>query len=153
MNIKEILQKHGRHKEQLLKILHDIQEADPHNHIAPEAMQAVARWMDLPLSSVYGVLKYYSMYSTEPRGKHLIRVCNSVVCKMQGSDNIRRSIEEMVSTLEGQQAGSHLFSVETTECLGYCEAAPAVMVDDATVGPVLEGDVAGLLNQLKNKTL
>lgn len=152
MSIKEILNKHGKHKEQLLSILHEIQENDPGNHISEEAMHMVANWLHLPLSSVYGVLKYYSMYSTTPRGKHLIRVCSSVVCKMQGSDGLSERINEVISELNLQSPVDQMFSVETTECLGFCEGAPAIMVDDATIGPVNEAEVKDLIVVLKNKS-
>jgi len=151
MTIEEILGHYDRKQENILSILHEIQEHDPENHVSGEAMRKVAAWLQVPLSSVYGVLRYYSMYSTSPRGKHLIRVCNSVVCKMQGGDLLMESVQAAVREIEGGDTGSALFSVETTECLGYCEGAPALMADAGTFGPVSPGEVKEILTELSRR--
>lgn len=139
MKIEEILKEHEPRKENLLKVLHAIQEGDPGNHVSMEAMKRVARWMKMPLSSVYGVLRYYSMYSTDPRGKHIIRVCNSVVCHMNGADGIHNDLRELI--LAFPEEDQKLFTIETTECLGHCEVSPVMMVDDKMYGNL---DLSGI---------
>jgi NADH-quinone oxidoreductase subunit E len=151
MNIEEILSRYERNKEHILAVLHDIQLHDPNNHVSGEAMRRVAEWLRVPLSSVYGVLRYYSMYSTTPRGRHLIRVCNSVVCQMQGGDVLLEVVQDAVDHLGKGPDGEPLFSVELTECLGYCEGAPALMIDEETIGPVSPDDAAHYLNKLVNR--
>jgi NADH:ubiquinone oxidoreductase subunit E len=151
MNIEEILGRYDRNQENILAILHEIQEHDPRRHVSAEAIRRVAAWLQIPLSSVYGVLRYYSMYSTTPRGRHLIRVCNSVVCRMQGSDLLMEKVREAVTEIESGGSENTMFSIETTECLGYCEGAPAMMADSDTVGPVDLAEVKDFLTKLSKR--
>lgn len=133
MNIKNILSKYPPSREHLLEVLHEIQQADPHNHVSADAMVEVSAWMKIPLSSVYGVLKYYSMYSTEPRGKHILRVCNSVVCAMKGGEGIK-SVLETNHAVDTGTGATNSFTIEFTECLGHCEQAPVMMIDAEVLG-------------------
>jgi len=132
-------------RENLLAVLHKIQEHDPDSHVSGEAIRRVAAWMKIPVSSVFGVLKYYSMYSTERRGKHVIRVCNSVVCVMQGGEELRRETDALA--MKFKDGAETVFSVETTECLGHCESSPVVMFGDATHGHATKEVVEALMKQ------
>ncbi len=152
MDIKTILAKHAPNRENLLQVLHEIQEADPANHVSTEAMLQVSAWMKIPLSSVYGVLKYYSMYSTSPRGKHIIRVCNSVVCSMRGGEEIKTALDELVKE-DSVIAGREKFTIEYTECLGHCEQAPVMMIDEHVLGEMDSKKAISKLNTLNNNTL
>jgi NADH-quinone oxidoreductase subunit E len=145
MKIEEILQMYEPSRENLLAVLHKIQDHDPGNHVSGEAMIKVAAWMKIPVSSVYGVLKYYSMYSTEPRAKHLIRICNSVVCSMKGAEALDGLLKQMISGGTGTKELEGMFTLEFTECLGNCESAPVMMVDEDTYGPIAEDTLSGML--------
>ncbi|HRZ41348.1 MAG TPA: NAD(P)H-dependent oxidoreductase subunit E [Bacteroidales bacterium] len=152
MDIKNILTKYPPSREYLLEVLHEIQEADPQNHVSTEAMTEVAAWMKIPLSAVYGVLKYYSMYSSAPRGKHIVRVCNSVVCAMKGGEGIKSALENRYPANTGTYP-SGSFSVEFTECLGHCEQAPAMMIDAGVLGNLDPESAIAALNSLNDNTL
>lgn len=145
MTIEEVLSRHKPLKENLLKVLHEIQHNDPHQHIDSESMKRVANWLKVPLSSVYGVLKYYTMYSTAPRGKHIIRVCNSVVCHMEGSSQLTSELLDKVEQYFPEKEGELTFTVEHAECLGHCASAPVMMIDDQVYGSVIAGEIPQLL--------
>jgi NADH-quinone oxidoreductase subunit E len=151
MNIENILSRYEPTRENLLQVLHDVQEADPDHHISMNAMQLISDWLHIPLSSVYGVLKYYYMYSTTPRGKYIIRVCGSVVCAMKGSEELKSVLEEMAIN-EPAENGLR-FQIEETECLGHCEQAPGFMIDDAFYGDLTQEKATELIVNLKNKLL
>ena len=86
VEISEILAKYSPEKEHLISILHDIQNNSPEQFISEDDMKSVAEYLNISLSSVYGVVTYYSMFSRKPRGKYLVRVCSSPVCEMTGSE-------------------------------------------------------------------
>ena len=145
MDIQKILSRYEKNQENILAILHEIQEHDANQHISREAMNQVASYLQVPLSTVYGVLRYYSMYSTTPRGRNLIRVCNSVVCQMLGGEILMEKVQQVVADIERGQEGSKFFSVETTECLGHCEKAPVMMLNDQMESSVDPQSVKNLL--------
>ena len=74
---KEICEKYAPEKHNLLYILHDIQDHHPQHYISEEAVQVVAEYLNIPTNHIYGVLTFYTMYSTKPRGKNIIRLCES----------------------------------------------------------------------------
>ena len=71
----EIFSKYTPTKDNLIYILHDIQDSDPQHYISEEAVQAISKFLNIPANHIYGVITFYSMYSTKPRGKNIIRLC------------------------------------------------------------------------------
>lgn len=129
MNTQDLLQKYPPDKDQLLMILHDIQNNHPENYISPSDIKAVAEYLNTTLSRVYGVVKYYSMLSSKPRGKYIIRLCKSPVCRMNGTFDILNTLEKMLDIKPGETTKDKLFTIEFSECLGQCDKAPAMMLN------------------------
>jgi NADH-quinone oxidoreductase E subunit len=128
--IKELLNKYPPNRDQLLMILHDIQNNCPDNYISVSDMKEVADYLNLTLSSVYGVVKYYSMFSEEPRGKYIIRLCKSPVCRMKGTFDVLNTLEKMLDVEMGETTHDKLFTLEASECLGQCDNAPVMMINE-----------------------
>ncbi|SRR6056297_223113 len=128
--IKKLLNKYPPTKDQLLMILHDIQNNRPDNYVSVSDMKEVADYLNITLSSVYGVVKYYSMFSEEPRGRYIIRLCKSPVCRMKGTFDILNTLEKMLDVEMGETTHDKLFTLETSECLGQCDNAPVMMINE-----------------------
>ncbi len=114
----------------LLSWLHEAQERSGRNYLDAKELAAAGKRFGLSGAELRGVASYYSMYSLKPRGRHLIRVCDSPVCRMLGS---RGLLEALGGALgidgEGTDAEGR-FTLETCQCLGHCASAPVVAVDD-----------------------
>ena len=82
MDTKAIISKFTPHQENLINILHELQNANQNNYLLIEDLKLVADYLNITYSSVYGVVQYYSMFSINKRGKNVIRVCKSPVCHM-----------------------------------------------------------------------
>lgn len=136
MNTFELLEKFKPEKENLIGILHELQDDSPNNYLSSEDMKAVARYLNTSYSHVYGVVTYYTMFSVKPRGKYLIRVCNSPVCNMDGSTIIIDKIKSLLGIDIGETTGDMLFTLEHTECLGRCSDSPSIMVNKDIYGNV-----------------
>ncbi len=149
MNIDAILKKYPRKKEYLIEILHDIQNQHPQQYVSEDAVIAVTQYLKIKRAQVYGVLGYYSILSSQSRGKYLIRICGSPVCNMMGSDNLIDFISGRLGIELGQTTPDGLFTLETTECLGNCGAAPAMMVNQDMYGSLTPEKVESILKKLK----
>jgi NADH:ubiquinone oxidoreductase subunit E len=114
----------------MLNILHELQNNNPQNYLTNDDLKLVAEYLNTTQSSVFGVVKYYSMFSIKPRGKYVIRVCKSPLCQMLGVDSILDIIKENLGIGLGELSNDLLFSVEAAECLGHCAEAPAIMIND-----------------------
>lgn len=129
MVTQKILKKFSPLRENLLLILHDLQNSHPQNYLTQEALDLTAKYLKLTKSSVYGVAKYYSMFSVTPRGRHIIRICASPVCELLKVNSIIASVEEMLEIKTGETTKDGMFTLELSECLGQCQEAPSMMVD------------------------
>ena len=115
----------------LLPVLHAVQEK--YGYIPAEAAVEVARFLNTPLSDVYGVIDYYALFYHQPPAKVIMHVCTDPVCAMAGAESM---MKRMTSRLEPVTPGSQeiaAISVERSPCLGLCERAPAVLVQGVAI--------------------
>ena len=130
----DILQKYPPLMENLLHFLHDFQNNNPRNYLSEKDLAMIAKYLNVTHSSIYGVVSYYSLFSLTPRGKHIIRICNSPVCHMAGSRDIRTALRKILKIGFGETTAEGRFSLESTECLGQCDQAPGMSIDEAFYG-------------------
>ncbi len=130
----KIVQRFPRARDQLLAILHELQRANPRNYLTGEDLRLVAEYLDLPLSQVHDAVTFYSMFSLVPRGKHVIRLCDSPPCHLAGSWSLLSVLEQELGIKAGDTTPDGLFTLELTSCLGVCGVAPVMMIDDQVYG-------------------
>jgi NADH-quinone oxidoreductase subunit E len=147
LNRTTILIRHKPEKDNLLLILHDIQNNSPHHFISEEDMVEIAEYLNISFSSVYGVVTYYSMFSIRPRGKYIIRVCNSPVCEMSRAGRVLNQLEELLGISSGETTSDGVFTLETSECLGQCAESPAMIINDRSFGKLDPDHLKDLLKQ------
>jgi NADH-quinone oxidoreductase subunit E len=101
-------------------------------YLTPEAMSEVAKALDLDPGYVEGVATFYTLFHTEPVGKHRMYICTNISCKLRGADELVERAMKQVGVADARQVSSDgLFSVEAVECLGACEYAPVMRLDHA----------------------
>ena len=149
MNRTDILNKYKPTKDNLLLILHDIQNSSPQQYISVDDIKAVAKYLNITYSLVYGVVTYYSMFSLYPRGKYIFRICNSPVCHMKGSTEIIDEVKKHLSINEGETTADGLFTLETTECLGKCGAAPGMIINENFQGVLSPDRIVKIIERNK----
>jgi NADH-quinone oxidoreductase subunit E len=123
-----------RKSDALLTALYIVQEDC--NHLSPEILTELADVMDMPKSIIYEVVTFYHLYSTKPRGKNIILVCQNLCCYLRGADAIYEAIYEELGIRPGETTEDGKFTLETAECLAACERAPVMMVNEKTFGPL-----------------
>jgi len=141
--VAEIVSRYGARQECLLQILHDVQ-AD-NNSLSEAELLQVARLMDIPLSRVYGVATFYSMFSVRPRGKYIIRICESAPCHIVGAREVIEAFEQALGTKMVETTQDGRFTLEYTSCLGVCGVTPAVMINDRVYGNLTPAKVEEIL--------
>ncbi len=146
-----IVERHGNARENLLAILTDLQSVSGDNSLHPAELEALARCMDLPVSEIVSTASFYTMFSLTPRGRHLIRVCESPPCYIQGSTNVIEAVEARLAIRVGETSRDGLFTLEHTSCLGACGVAPVMMIDDEVYGNLTTEKVMDILDDLIEK--
>jgi NADH:ubiquinone oxidoreductase subunit E len=147
MEIFELLNQFERNKENLLNILHALQNNNYQNYLSKDDLKEAASYLNITYSHVYGVASYYTMFSLKPRGKYIIRVCNSPVCNMEGSPDIINKIKNLLSIDIGETSRDKRFTLELSECLGQCDSAPGMMINEDVFGSL---DTANLKSIFEN---
>ncbi|MBP7206199.1 MAG: NADH-quinone oxidoreductase subunit NuoE [Candidatus Cloacimonetes bacterium] len=146
---KEICTKYTPDKDNLIYILHEIQDTHPQHYISEEAVQAVAEYLNVPPNHIYGVLTFYTMYSTKPRGSNIIRLCESPPCYIKGSENILRKLKILLGVETGETTKDGLFTLELCACLGVCGNAPVMMVNNDVFGDLTEDRVEEIIARIR----
>jgi NADH-quinone oxidoreductase subunit E len=149
MNINEIVNRHPAKMDNILNILHDLQDAHPLNYLPEESLREVAGYLNTTLSSVYGVVKYYTMLSTVPRGRHIIRLCQSPVCQLMGMATVQEALQKQLGVGLNQATPDGLFWVELSECLGICDVAPAMTIDHEPYGFLTADEIKKIINGIR----
>jgi len=139
-------------KENILAIFHEIQNKDRQNHVSPQMVRDIAGYLDLSIAQVYGVLSFYHMFSHRPRGKYVIRLCDSLSCRVLGSLDIYEYLVQELGIREEGVSGDGLFSIELVNCLGSCDTAPNMMVNDTLVPHLTIEKVRAHLDALRLDT-
>ncbi|MCK9229362.1 MAG: NAD(P)H-dependent oxidoreductase subunit E [Syntrophales bacterium] len=98
--------------------------------------QRIAGGLNLPLSQVYGVVTFYSLFTMTPRGRNTIRICLGTACYVRGGKKIAENIERMLAIKEGETTPDRRFTYESVRCLGACGLGPVVVVNDDVHGRV-----------------
>lgn len=119
----------------LLEALHALRKE--YNHIPEKALKELAKAFNISDSQVYGVASFYSFMNFSAQGEYVIRVCRSVPCYMAGSSDLMGDLEEYFGIKAGTLTGGK-YSLEWVECIGQCQGAPAVMINDM---PLEKADV------------
>jgi NADH:ubiquinone oxidoreductase subunit E len=114
-------------------------------YLSEEAMSAAARNLSLPLSEVYGVATFYAFISVRPRGRNVIRVCKSLPCYMKNGRRIAESVEKEIGISPGASTADGRFSFEWTNCIGACDQAPAMLVNNDLYGSLTPKKISEIL--------
>ena len=122
----------AREREKLLGMLIEVQRRE--GRVSQEAMSNMAFTLNMPRSEVYGVATFYAFISARPQGRNVIRVCKSLPCYMENAPMITESIKKEIGIAPGETTVDGRFSLELTNCIGACDHAPAMLVNDEVHG-------------------
>lgn len=148
---KAIVEKFPRSPDVLLALLHELQRANPQNCLTPEDLALAADHLGLPLAAVRDAATFYTMFSLRPRGRHIIRVCDSPNCHLAGAWSVVAELARELAIEVGQTTADGRFTLELTSCLGVCGVAPVMMVDDEVVGNLTPEKVREVVRRLKEE--
>jgi len=119
-----------RHKgqEDLLVLLKEAQNA--FGYVPEETIAELAESLEIPINDVYGVASFYSFLSTKPLGRNVIRICKSLPCYLKHCQTIIESVAKEIGIKPGETTPDGRFSFQLTNCIGACDKAPAMMINN-----------------------
>ena len=127
-------------------LLAELKEAQRRNgYVSEEFMAQTARSMQIPVSEVYGVATFYSFLSTRPLGKYVIRICKSIPCYLKHAEMIIDSVSGAIGIRPGETTPDGKFSFELTNCIGACDMAPAMLLNQDVHGHLTPEKISEIL--------
>ncbi len=133
----------------LIEILHKAQEI--FGYLSRDVQLYIARKLGIPGAEVYGVVSFYSYFTTKPSGKHTISVCMGTACFVRGADKILGKFKERLGIESNETTEDGMFTIKDVRCIGACGLAPVVTVDGRVYGRVKEEDVDNIINEYRGK--
>jgi len=143
--IQEIARKYLEPRAAVLPSLQAVQEEN--GFISDEAIRVIARQLDLPESEVYGAATFYALLHRKPSGRHVISICHNLPCSLLGAEPLIGHLKQKLDVEEGQVTADGQFSFHRIECIGRCDGAPAMLVDNDYHGELTPEKIDGILEQ------
>jgi NADH-quinone oxidoreductase E subunit len=137
----------GNKRNALIPILQEVQKK--YSRISEYAMQVIADLLDIHPVEVYSVVSFYSFLADKPKGRFIIRLCQTISCDMQGKDRVARQLENDLGIKFGETTPDEKFSLEFTNCLGMCDQGPALLVNDEIFTHVTPERIHEILDSCK----
>lgn len=131
----------------LISVLHRAQEL--FGYLGEEVQVYVAKELEIPVSKVFGVISFYSYFTTTPRGKHVINICTGTACFVRGAGDVLKEFKNKLNISEGETTEDGIYTLETLRCVGACGLAPVVMVGNDVYGHFKPEDVEKILSKYK----
>lgn len=134
-------------KSDLIEVLHKTQ--DTFGYIPKRVITRIAKTLDIPVSTIYGVITFYSRFSLVPKGKYSISVCMGTACYVKGANDILDAFVRELGIGVGETTEDQLFSIIETRCVGQCAIAPVVNVNEDVYPYFKLEDVSTIINELR----
>lgn len=133
-----------------LPALHVVQ--DHYRHVSVEAITEIADLLDLAPAEVHDTMTFYRFFRPDEKhklGKIRLWVCQGLACQLRGCDDTLAKLCQKLKVTPGGTSEDGAFTIEAAECIGACEGAPAMLIEDAARNGVTEDKVDGLLDELR----
>lgn len=132
--IAELKRRYPTRRAILLQVLHLVQQEFA--WVPRIAIEWAAEAAECSPAHAFSVVEFYTMYRQVPMGRHLVQVCQTMCCHLQGSEDLIEHLEQKLGIHAGETTKDGLFSLVRVECLALCGTGPGVMIDDQAIGPV-----------------
>lgn len=144
--IEKYIEKYGPDRSSLLPILQDIQRK--YKYVSEYAQQEVARLLDIHPVEVYSVITFYSFLNSKPKGRNIVRLCQTITCDLLGKVNVAESIERELGISFGETTKDNKITLEYVNCLGMCDQGPAMLINDKVYSHLMPENVVEILSNV-----
>jgi NADH-quinone oxidoreductase subunit E len=143
-----ILDRYAHRPAALIPILQAVQH--DYKYLPEEVLTYIATSLDVPSARVFGVATFYAHFALQPKGKHVIRMCDGTACHVKRSLPVLNALHEKLGTNDKNKTSADLmFTVETVACLGACGLAPVLVIDEQVYGQITAERALALVDEIK----
>lgn len=146
--IEEVVRQHESRESALISVLRVVQ--DEYGWLSRESMEQVAEMLQIPPAQVQNVATFYTMFFTEPVGKHVIWLCRTLSCALRGAENVEHYMCDKLGIKTGETTSDGKITLLEAECLASCGTAPAMLVDNTLYEELTKEKIDELIEKLRN---
>ncbi len=147
--IHDIVDRYQAKSTALIMVLQDVQKH--YRYLSREALDLVARKMNLPTAQIYGVATFFRAFSLKPKGKHHVCICTGTACHVRQAGIIVDKFERDLGIKPGETTPDQEFSLETVNCMGACALGPLMTVDEKYHGNMTVSKADSIMSKLRGK--
>ena len=144
--IESLVQEFGTDRSALMPILQGIQKN--HKYISEFAQQEVARMLDIHPVEVYSVISFYAFLNSNPKGRNIVRLCQTITCDLAGKAKIANAIERELGIKFGETTKDKKITLEYASCVGMCDQGPAMIVNERVYSKLTPEKAVEILNEI-----
>jgi NADH-quinone oxidoreductase subunit E len=124
---------------------------DHYGHLSDEAVEQTAELLGMSALEVEELATFYTFIYREPVGRYVIHVCDSLICWMDGYESIQNYLCQKLDIEVGGTSADGLFTLLPVCCIGYCDRAPAMLINRKVYGPLTPGKIDQILEKLRSE--
>lgn len=145
-----ILHKHkGAGRDSLIPILQEIQEHD--GWLSESSLTEVGKFLNLPVSKIYGVATFYNQFRFQPKGKNHVQICRGTACHVLGSSNVQNELQKILKIKTDETTKDGQFSLEVVACIGACGLAPVLSINGKFYAKVTSESIKEIIESYKEE--
>lgn len=142
-----VISMYSKEPGQMIRILQKAQ--DIFGYLPEEVQAYIAEKTETPVNEVNGIVTFYSLFATEPRGKHTLDICMGTACYIKGAQELMDTLKENLKIDAGETTADHLFTVKSTRCIGACGLAPILVVNGDVHGNASSGEIKKIIKKYR----
>ncbi len=124
---------------------------DHYGYLSDEAVEQTAALLGMSALEVEELATFYTFIYREPVGKYVIHVCDSLICWMDGYDSVKDYLCQKLDIEVGGTSADGLFTLLPVCCIGYCDRAPAMLINRKVYGPLTTEKIDKILEKLRSE--
>lgn len=145
VQVDELIGHYRNRQVNLIPVLEECQ--DIVGYLPVELQEYIGKGLNIPGSTIYGVVTFYSYFSMVPKGRHVIKVCMGTACYVRGIGEVLNRIKSLYNLEVGSTTEDMRFSLEAVRCLGACGLAPVIVIDSDTHGGISPDQISEILSR------
>lgn len=149
-DIQKLIEEFGDERNSLLSVLLGVQ--DKYHHVPEEAISLIADRLNVHPIYVQAEISFYHFLSNKPKGKFVINMCQTISCKMLDAEQVSKQFEKELGIKFGETTEDGYFTLEWTNCLGMCDQAPALLINNVPYTKVKAEDVHKIITDCRERT-
>jgi NADH-quinone oxidoreductase E subunit len=144
----EVIEAYQGQEGALIPVLQKAQEI--YGYLSEEVQERIARGLKVPITEVYGVATFYSLFSLKPVGEYKIGICMGTACYVKGAADLVSKVGEELGIKVNETTKDGKFTLEVTRCIGACGLAPVLTVNKDVYGRLSADEIPGILDKYRD---